>query len=148
MSHDGFRVRTREGEEVVVDKCVLYPMQHIIHRDPSVYGPTANDFVPERWTGDTDTSTSTNTEMNGAAATPGKIPPSAWRPFERGPRNCIGQELANLEARVILTFVMRRYDFVKVGVGEVERDEKGQPIIDETGRYKTKSELISVSYIQ
>ncbi|KAK0728873.1 cytochrome P450 [Lasiosphaeria miniovina] len=23
----------------------------------------------------------------------------AWRPFERGPRNCIGQELANIEAR-------------------------------------------------
>jgi hypothetical protein len=40
---------------------------------------------------------------------------------------------------------MRRYDFVKIGVGEVETDEKGQPMVDEKGKYKTKSELISVS---
>lgn len=148
MSYDCFKLRTREGQEVIADKCVIYLMQHIIHRDPSVYGPTANDFVPERWTGDTDTSASTNTDMNGTPTSSGKISASAWRPFERGPRNCIGQELANLEARVILTFVMRRYDFVKVGVGEVERDEKDQPIVDEKGKYKTKSELLSVSCLR
>jgi hypothetical protein len=34
---------------------------------------------------------------------------------------------------------------VKVGRGEVVTDEKGQPIIDEKGKYKTKDELISVS---
>jgi cytochrome P450 len=145
MSHNGFRIRTKEGEEVCVDECVIYPIQRIIHRDPSVYGPTANDFVPERWTGDSDTSSTTNADVDGTATPTGKIPASAWRPFERGPRNCIGQELANLEARVILACVMRRYDFIKVGVGEVETDEKGQPILNENGRYKTKSELISVS---
>lgn len=145
MSHDGFKIRTRDGDEVMVDECVIYPIQHIIHRDPNVYGPTANDFVPERWTGDADTSSATNSEASGTATPTGKIPASAWRPFERGPRNCIGQELANLEARVILACVMRRYDFVKVGVGEVLTDEKGQPVVGENGRYKTKSELISVS---
>ncbi|KAF9692338.1 hypothetical protein EKO04_009590 [Ascochyta lentis] len=143
MSHDGFKIRTREGEQVMVDECVIYPIQHIIHRDPSVYGPTADDFVPERWTGDADTSTATNAEANGTATPTGKIPAGAWRPFERGPRNCIGQELANLEARVILACVLRRYDFVKVGVGEIEMNEKGLPTVDERGRYKTKSELIS-----
>ncbi|KAF2624310.1 cytochrome P450 52A12 [Macroventuria anomochaeta] len=143
MSHDKFKVRTKDGDEVVVDECVVYPMQHIIHRDPNVYGPTANDFVPERWTGNSDTSTATNADVNGTATATDKIPASAWRPFERGPRNCIGQELANLEARVILACVMRRYDFVKVGVGEVVTDEKGQPVLGEKGRYKTKSELIS-----
>jgi hypothetical protein len=40
---------------------------------------------------------------------------------------------------------MRRYDFVKVGAGEVEVDEKGEPVTDEKGAYKTKSELFNVS---
>lgn len=145
MTHDAFTIRTRQGDDVLVDKCVLYPMQHIIHRDPAVYGPTANDFAPERWTGDSDTSTTTNADASGASTPPGRIPASAWRPFERGPRNCIGQELANLEARVILACVMRRYDFVKVGVGEVQTDGEGAPVVDANGRFKTKSELISVS---
>jgi cytochrome P450 len=144
MSHNGFKLRTSEGEDVAVDNCVIYLCHHIIQRDPKVYGETANDFVPERWVGDSDTSAST--EDDGPSTGESKIPISAWRPFERGPRNCIGQELANMEARVILACVMRRYDFVKVGLGEVETDEAGQPVMDQTGKYKTKSELINVSY--
>jgi cytochrome P450 len=142
MSHNGFTLRTPSGEDVCVDECVIYLCQHIIQRDRKVYGETADEFVPERWVGDSDTSTSTNEEGH---TTTGQIPISAWRPFERGPRNCIGQELANLEARVILACVMRRYDFVKIGVGETETDEKGKPIVDEKGRYRTKSDLLSVS---
>lgn len=156
MSHDTFTLHTSLGESVLVDDCVIYPIQHIIHRDPHVYGASAADFVPERWLGDADTSMATNTtsaahadidadaEHTGTQPTD-KIPPSAWRPFERGPRNCIGQELANLEARVILACVMGRYEFVKVGVGEVQRDGEGRVVVDGKGSYKTVSELISVS---
>ena len=74
------------------------------------------------------------------------MPASAWRPFERGPRNCIGQELANLEARVILASVARRYDFVKVGAGEVRLNERGEPVLNEKGQYEVKSELFNVSH--
>jgi cytochrome P450 len=143
MSHNGFKIRTADGDEVCVDECLLDICHHIIQRDPKVYGETASDFVPERWVGDSDTSGVT-TEEDGSSAGASKVPVSAWRAFERGPRNCIGQELANMEARVILACVIRKYDFVKVGLGEVERDEAGDPIMDEKGRYKTKSELISV----
>jgi cytochrome P450 len=146
MSHNGLKVRTSEGEEVCLDECVLYLCQHLIQRDRKVYGETADDFVPERWVDDIDTSSET-VDTDGSATGASKIPISAWRPFERGPRNCIGQELANIEARVILACTLRRYDFVKVGTGEVETDEKGQPIVDEKGKYRTKSELISVSFI-
>ncbi|KAI0378394.1 cytochrome P450 [Hypomontagnella monticulosa] len=121
----GFTVRASTGEEYCLDGVIMYSCQSIIQRDPTVYGDTADDWVPERWLGD-------------AAK---DIPPSAWRPFERGPRNCIGPELANLESRIIIAIVARKYDFVKTGLGESVLDEKGLPMMNEKGQYKVKSEL-------
>ncbi|KAI0434723.1 cytochrome P450 [Xylaria sp. FL1042] len=128
----GIKVQTSIGE-YNLEGVSVYNCTSMIQRDPEVYGDTANDFVPERWL---QTENSTGTKQ---------IPPSAWRPFERGPRNCIGQELANLEARVVVALVARRYDFVKVGLGEVAVDEAGNPISDENGRYKVTSEMYPVS---
>jgi hypothetical protein len=45
---------------------------------------------------------------------------------------------------VILACVMRRYNFIKVGAGEIELDEKGNPIVDDKGKCRTKSELFNV----
>jgi cytochrome P450 len=143
MSRNGFKMHTSEGDDMCIDDCLIYMIPHLIQRDAKVYGATADDFVPERWTGDVDTSAACDDKA--APTGPGNIPTGAWRPFERGPRNCIGQELANLEARVVLACVIRRYDFVKVGVGEVEVDDKGQPVVDEKGKCKTTSEMYSVS---
>lgn len=145
MSHNGFKLHTPDGEDVLVDDCVLYLCHHIIQRDPKVYGETAQDFDPGRWVGDSDTSSAT-IDADGASDGESKVPVSAWRAFERGPRNCIGQELANIEARVILACLMRRYDFVKVGLGEVDVDDKGGRVVDDKGKLKTKSELINVSF--
>ncbi|KAH0563425.1 hypothetical protein GP486_002000 [Trichoglossum hirsutum] len=36
----------------------------------------------------------------------------AWRPFERGPRNCIGQELAILEMKITMVLAARKFDVV------------------------------------
>ena len=38
---------------------------------------------------------------------------SAWRPFERGPRACIGHGLAILEMKVLLVLVVREFEFVE-----------------------------------
>ncbi|ROV99858.1 hypothetical protein VSDG_02932 [Cytospora chrysosperma] len=51
-----------------------------------------------------------------------KIPAGAWRAFERDPCNCIGQELATIEARIVIELAARRYDFTKVGLGAVTLD--------------------------
>ncbi|KAF2652552.1 cytochrome P450 [Lophiostoma macrostomum CBS 122681] len=141
----GLKVRMDNGDEVCLDGTVLYLCQYLIQRDPKVYGETADDFVPERWLGDADTS-SENGNAAGTETGASKIPISAWRAFERGPRSCIGQELANLEARVILACVTRRYNFIKVGAGEVDLDERGRPMVDDKGAYKTKSVLFNVSF--
>lgn len=123
----GTTITLPDGKQLIVDGMTMTPIAKIIQRDPAIFGETKDDFVPERWLG----------QHN--------IPDSAWRPYERGPRRCTGSELANMEARLILACTARQYDFVKVGQGELEVDEKtGKPILDEKGYAKTKSTLFTV----
>ena len=80
------KMRTISGnqEDVQVNGLRIYNSQHLIHRNKAIWGPDAHVFRPERWLD----------EEYMASLTVG-----AWRPFERGPRNCIGQELAMMEAK-------------------------------------------------
>jgi cytochrome P450 len=153
----GLQVRDpKTGRMYCLDGAIIYNCATLIQRDEEVYGPTANQFVPERWIGNSDVSARTNGGLVDVASGGGNeekakgpsaaIPASAWRPFERGPRNCIGQELANMEAKVIIACVARRFEFIKVGVGAMKRDEKGGRIIGEDGYCVTEGEpLYSVS---
>ncbi|KAL6706358.1 hypothetical protein ACN47E_005464 [Coniothyrium glycines] len=123
----GVTLTLPNGERLLVDELCLTPRAYIIQRHPKIFGETRDDFLPERWLGE-------------AGA---KIPDSAYRPYERGPRRCTGSELANLEVRIILACVARYFEFVKVGQGELEVDDKGQPQLDEKGCYRTRSKLFS-----
>jgi hypothetical protein len=144
-----------DGKSYCLDGMIIYLCPTLIQRDRAVYGPTCNDFMPERWIGDSDTSMKTNSgltvgdgrEKTAAAAGSGgeKIPASAWRPFERGPRACIGQELANIESKIILACVARRYEFIKVGTGAIKRDADGNRVMGENGKFVAETELYSVS---
>lgn len=127
----GFHVTMPDKTQLNIDGFNIYVCQGPLHRDPNVYGPTAHDFLPERWLED------------GAS-----IPAGSWRPFERGPRGCIGIELANIEAKVVFACTVRRYEFIKLGLGELELDPgTGKPILDDKGYYyKTKSTLFNVSH--
>ncbi|GKT76672.1 LOW QUALITY PROTEIN: cytochrome P450 [Colletotrichum tofieldiae] len=138
-----FHLQLPDGTSLCVDGMVLYNCATLIQRDPEVYGSTKDDFVPERWLGNTDTSMATNEDEKAGVDKAGAsdIPAAAWRPFERGPRNCIGQELANIEARVILASVVGKYQFEKVGLGEATLDEKGNPILDEMGQHRSNTQL-------
>jgi cytochrome P450 len=130
------------GTDMCLDGFVIYGNHYNIGRDKSVYGPDAEEFIPERWLGDTDTSMDTNELPATQPANSGtKIPPTAWRPFERGPRNCIGQELANIEARVILACAARRYKFSKVGVGALVFKGDGEVFLNERGVVKTMGDM-------
>ncbi|OBT65026.1 hypothetical protein VE03_05214 [Pseudogymnoascus sp. 23342-1-I1] len=93
----------------------VYPSLYIMHRNPKVWGPDARLFNPDRWLDD---------------AYVAGLPTGAYRPFERGPRNCIGQELAMLEGMAVLVSTARGFVFEKVGLtgraavdgGEIERE--------------------------
>ncbi|WP_254542966.1 cytochrome P450 [Halomarina pelagica] len=66
--------------------------QWAVHRDPRWYDdPMA--FRPERWTPDFEAS----------------LPSYAYFPFGGGPRRCVGDRFALLEARLVLATVARRY---------------------------------------
>ena len=36
----------------------------------------------------------------------------AWRGFEFGPRNCIGQELAVIEMKIVMALMMREFEII------------------------------------
>jgi len=123
-----FTIRLPDGQSLEVNDRINILVSHaIIHRNPNVWGETANDFIPERW-------------LDGSEA---DIPAGAWRAFERGPRNCIGQELALIEAKVILACSIRHFRFTKVGLGQF-RLEDGKPVVDAKGRYEVQSEIYTV----
>lgn len=65
-------------------------------RDPD-YWPDAGSFIPERF-------------MVRDEKDPLYPFKNAWRPFEMGPRNCIGQELVSVEIRLILALTAREFE--------------------------------------
>ena len=89
-----------EGNPTRIDGLRVYTCHWLMHRNPKIWGEDALVFRPERWLDEDYMS---------------KIPPGAWRPFERGPRNCIGQELALIEGKVVVAAVTRGLRFEKVG---------------------------------
>ena len=68
--------------------------QWVMHRDPRFYSDPET-FYPERW-------------LDGLAD---RLPPGAYFPFGDGPRRCIGQGFALLEAAVVIATLARRFRF-------------------------------------
>ncbi|KAI0454831.1 cytochrome P450 [Xylaria acuta] len=136
----GFTVHTLAGEDYCLDGVIIYNCETIIHRDPAVYGDSANRFVSERWLNEGDASPR-------GLSTTRRVPASFWRPFERGPLSCIGQELASFETCIIIAFAARRYDFTKVGLDEIARDGHGRPIMNEKGNYQLKLSLYNTRQV-
>jgi cytochrome P450 len=79
----------------------IYTCQFLLHRNKDVWGEDALEFNPDRWMDEEYVA---------------KLPTGAWRPFERGPRNCIGQTLALIEGVIVLCAVTRGFSFEKVGL--------------------------------
>lgn len=81
------------GNMLPTDGMLVWPIPMGMHRD-SRYFDDAQIFKPERFMPE-------NVD---------KLTPNAYRPFEKGPRNCIGQELALIEMKVVLALTVREFD--------------------------------------
>ena len=77
--------------EVPADSLVMLHLQ-ALHRDP-LHWPEPEVFCPERFLG----------ESQGQAW--------RWLPFLNGPRSCVGQHFALLEAKIVLSLLTQRFDF-------------------------------------
>lgn len=117
------------GQEVNIDEAQVYVCIDMIQHDAGVYGETVHHWRPERWLGEE----------------AGKIPASAWRAFERGPRACIGLELAQMEMKVVVALTAGRFEFWKVGLGETVL-EGGIPTVGEDGGFVVGEKLYVVSF--
>ncbi|KAG1823417.1 cytochrome P450 [Suillus subaureus] len=74
---------------------VLSVPSYTIHRNTRVWGEDADVFRPERWF-ERDHATLQKT----------------FNPFSYGPRACVGRNLASMELLIIISSVLRRYEFV------------------------------------
>ena len=74
----------------------------VMHRDARWFG-SPEKFLPERW-------------LDGLAA---RLPRFAYMPFGGGPRVCIGDRFAMMEAVLILATVARRYQLERISDDEI-----------------------------
>ncbi|HEU4325528.1 MAG TPA: cytochrome P450 [Roseiflexaceae bacterium] len=99
---------------------VMSVSQWVVHRDPRFF-PQAERFLPERWGGDLEK----------------QLPRFAYFPFGGGPRLCIGQAFAMMEATLILAAVAQRFRLALVPGQRVVP----QPSITLRPRYGVKVRL-------
>jgi cytochrome P450/NADPH-cytochrome P450 reductase len=67
-----------------------------LHRDPSVWGPDAEDFNPDHT----------------AAEHLADLPPYLYLPFGTGQRACIGRQFALQEATLVLGMLLQRFEII------------------------------------
>lgn len=79
------------GEKIAAETSVIMS-QWVVHRDPRFFDDPA-DFRPERWT----------------EAFQHQLPRYAYFPFSGGPRVCIGDRFAMLEASLVLAMLVPRF---------------------------------------
>jgi cytochrome P450 len=93
--HIGNRRTAEEMEfnegRIPADERMFYSI-YLTHRDPEIW-KNAEDFCPERF------------------AHGRKTPPFSYVPFGGGPRSCIGAAFGQVEARVVLSHLLRKFTF-------------------------------------
>ena len=90
-----FLLTDSEGRQYPTEHCLVWSNHHGLHNNP-LFWSRVEEFIPERFLVE-----------EGHPLHPIK---NAWRPFEFGPRNCIGQELALTELKLVLVTAVREFE--------------------------------------
>lgn len=90
-AREGIDTITFEGRDYPTKGLMLCPVQLTMHMNPKIF-PNAKAFDPDRFARE-------------------DFPRHAWRPFEKGPRACLGQPLAMDELKITLLLITRDFDF-------------------------------------
>jgi len=90
LTVNGKTYTVRKGQDVMISV-------YNLHRSPDVWD-RPNDFIPDRFPIDDPIPTEQNTDFR-------------YIPFSGGPRKCVGDQFALMEAVVGLTVVLKRYSF-------------------------------------
>ncbi|KAH8428088.1 cytochrome P450 [Aspergillus melleus] len=92
----GVYLQDKNGTKYPTEDLCIWIIHTGLQRNPN-YWPDPHAFKPERW-------------LVGPEH-PLYPPKGAWRPFEFGPRDCIGQPLALLDVKITLVLTLREFDF-------------------------------------
>lgn len=106
----GFSLQ-EDGHQYPTQGCLVWSMPQAIHREP-LYWPQPDNFLPERWL------TSEDDPLHPVKG--------AWRAFEFGPRNCVGQGLSMLEMKLVLAMTIRKFD-IRAAFQEWETKQNQSP---------------------
>jgi cytochrome P450 len=90
------------GDLAIPKGATVFMSPWVMHRDERWFA-SPEKFLPERW-------------LDGLAA---RLPRFAYMPFGGGPRVCIGDRFAMMEAVLILATVARRYRFERTSDAEI-----------------------------
>jgi sterigmatocystin biosynthesis cytochrome P450 monooxygenase len=88
-----------KGQRYPTEGCYIWVLSLAMHHSPDVF-VEPEVFIPDRWLVKPD-----------HPLYPKK---ASWRAFEWGPRNCIGQTLAQLELKVALVMTARLFNIIPV----------------------------------
>lgn len=108
-----FILTDSKGQRFPTEHCLVWAVHHGVHHNPLCW-PRVDELIPERF-------------LNDDPERDDELRPlkNAWRPFEFGPRACIGTELALVELKVVLALTAREFELAEA---YRERDRINKPI--------------------
>eukprot|EP00808_Paulinella_micropora_P002175 g68255.t1 len=98
------------GGNVIPKGTTLVILPNLVHRSHKHWGPSALDFLPWRWLDPTEHKDSWPEQPLDPAPT-GPALNKIYFPFSTGPRNCVGQLLAQNELKASLAYLFSRFSF-------------------------------------